>query len=137
MKFPLYIEIAVLRMLDFLITIIARCELCTACSSIPLGSSVQLSAGFINLNSSSIITLNSFILFFRTRSSDAVLVQFGAYNSLELKHGSVVYRRGYSTSNMYTPITLEVLGGVSDGVWHKLRLDVNHTHTKVYDQRFC
>lgn len=98
-----------------------------------LGSSIQLSAGYIHFESSSIITLNSFILFFRTRSSDAVLIQFGAYNALELKHGSVVYRRGYSTSNMYTPLTLELLGGVSDGVWHKLRLDVNHTHTKVYN----
>ena len=97
-----------------------------------LGSSVQLSNGFIHLESSSTITLMSFILNFRTRSSDAVLVQLGSFDSLELKYGSIIYRRGYSSSNMHTPLTLEVLGAVSDGVWHKVRLDVNNTHTKVY-----
>lgn len=71
----------------------------------------------------------SFLISFRTRSSDATLIQLGDFNSLELKHGSVVYRRSYTT--MYTPLTLEALGAVSDGVWHKVRLDVNSTHTKV------
>ena len=97
-----------------------------------IGSSVELSTGYVHLQSSSTITLMSFILYFRTRSSDAVLVQFGAFDSLELKHGSIVYRRGYSSSNMYTPLTLEAVGAVSDGVWHKVRLDINSTHTKVH-----
>ena len=78
----------------------------------------------------------SFILSFRTRSTDAILVQFGSFDSLELKHGSIVYRRGYSSTNMFTPLTLEVLGAVSDGVWHKVRLDLNSTHTKVCIQSF-
>ena len=96
-----------------------------------IGVSVHLSTGYIHLESSSTITLISFMISFRTRSSDAVLVQFGDYGSLELKHGSIVYRRGFSSTNMYTPLTLEALGAVSDGVWHKVRLDVNNTHTKV------
>ena len=95
-----------------------------------IGSSAQLSNGYIHLESqSSTINLMSFFISFRTRSSDATLVQLGDFNSLELKHGSVVYRRSYTT--MYTPLTLEALGAVSDGVWHKVRLDINSTHTKV------
>lgn len=100
---------------------------------ITIGSSAQLSNGYIHLESqTSTIDLMSFRVSFRTRSSDATLVQLGDFNSLELKHGSVVYRRSYSTTNMYTPLTLEALGAVSDGVWHKIRLDVNRTHTKVH-----
>ena len=95
-----------------------------------IGSSAQLSNGYIHLESrTSTINLMSFLISFRTRSSYATLVQLGDFNSLELKHGSVVYRRSYT--NMYTPLTLEALGAVSDGVWHKIRLDVNSTHTKV------
>lgn len=71
----------------------------------------------------------TFLVSFRTRSTDATLVQLGDFNSLELKHGSVVYRRSYTS--VYTPLTLEAQGAVSDGVWHRVRLDVNGTHTKV------
>ena len=100
------------------------------CGYFAIGSSVHLSDGYIHLESrASTINLMSFRISFRTRSSDATLVQLGDFNSLELKHGSIVYRRGYT--NMYTPLTLEALGAVSDGVWHKVRLDINSTHTKV------
>ena len=100
---------------------------------ITTGSSAQLSNGYIRLESrTSTINMMSFLISFRTRSSDATLVQLGDFDSLELKHGSVVYRRSYSVTNMYTPLTLEALGAVSDGVWHKIRLDVNSTHTKVH-----
>ena len=67
---------------------------------------------------------------------DAVLVQLGSFDSLELKHGSVIYRCGYSSASMFTPLTLEVLGAVSDGVWHRVRLDLNSTHTKVCTHSF-
>ena len=60
----------------------------------------------------------------RTRTPNAVLVRFGGGRaSLELQHGSVVYRREIDPARQsHSAITLEAHAHISDGRWHDIEL---------------
>ena len=97
-----------------------------------LASSVQLNSGFLKIvQTTGTITLITFKINLRTRSSNAMLAQFGSHASLELRRGSVVYRRRHNATLGYTALTLAANAFINDGIWHHVRLDLSDTSTQV------
>ncbi len=95
------------------------------------GSSVQLSPGYIHFALTSPTSLTYVSLHFRTLSAHVLLIQMGSMGSLEVVHGSVVFRRSHDSERMVTGLTLTADAFVNDGQWHQVAVTMTTSDTKV------
>ncbi len=100
-------------------------------STLHAGSSVQLSPGYVHFALTSPTTLTYVSLHFRTLSAHAPLVHLGSLGSLEVVHGSVVFRRSHDSELMLTGLTLAADSYVNDGQWHQVTVTMTTSNTKV------
>ena len=91
---------------------------------------VEFDFGFLHIGVGH-ITIGTFHMSIRTRSPNAVLVNFGGVATLELSQGNVVYRR--ANSSIYSALTIVAEAFVNDGQWHQIVLDAEEYLTMVSD----